>query len=53
MYEEWKLLCQSPTNGKSVGFMQRTWWLPEQHILVVDNWQTKGLYEALKNATWQ
>ncbi|GAA2878787.1 hypothetical protein GCM10010517_40900 [Streptosporangium fragile] len=33
-------------------FKQREWYLPQQRILIVDQWATPGLDRILKNAVW-
>ncbi|WP_103938154.1 hypothetical protein [Thermomonospora echinospora] len=53
-YREWAITCISPAGGaRTGGFVQRLVYLPESRILVVDNWQTPGLMNLLKNATWR
>jgi hypothetical protein len=53
IYTEWNVLCGAQdTSGKTKSFIERTWWLPDSHYLIVDDWQTEGLYDTLKNATW-
>lgn len=52
-YSEWKVPCSS-INGssKTSSFIERTWWLPTDNMLIVDDWNTPGLYDVMKNATW-
>lgn len=52
-YREWKITCISPAGGAEEGsFTQKTIYLPESKILVVDNWDTFGLTTRLEQATW-
>ncbi len=52
-YREWNLTCVSPAGGGDEGgFTQKTVYLPESKILVVDNWNTFGLTTRLEQATW-
>jgi hypothetical protein len=53
IYSEWIFSCTSTDGtGEKPSFTERTWWLPTTKLLVVDDWNTPGLAEALKNATW-
>lgn len=53
IYTEWNMSCVAQDDsGKTKSFIERTWWLPNEHYLIVDDWQTEGLYDILKNATW-
>jgi len=50
---EWKGTCLNTNMQKLGTFTQRVWYLPTEKIFVVDEWNTPGLYDALKDATWQ
>ncbi|MER6946601.1 hypothetical protein ABT294_21470 [Nonomuraea sp. NPDC000554] len=52
-YREWKATCVSLTGGKVKSrYTQREWYLPTSKVLVVDQWNTPGLPDVLKNASW-
>jgi hypothetical protein len=53
-YREWRVTCVASSGNKPVGkpYVQRIWYLPKSQILVVDEWSTPGLAEALANARW-
>jgi hypothetical protein len=52
-YHEFQTRCRTHS-GKitKVRFTTREWYLPQTKVLVVDNWKTKGLPTALRNADW-
>ena len=56
-YRVWRSTCiqadgQPPATGPAPTLTQRVWYLPRSQILVVDEWSTPGLPEALANARW-
>jgi hypothetical protein len=52
-YNAWRARCVSYSTGATKGrFTQREWYLPQSRILVVDQWNTPGLSDALKHADW-
>ncbi|WP_068902034.1 hypothetical protein [Planomonospora sphaerica] len=52
-YAAWPNTCVTHGSGrKTASFTQREWFLPTSKILVVDVWNTPGLANVLKNATW-
>jgi hypothetical protein len=52
-YNAWQARCVSYSSGATKGtFTQREWYLPKSKILVVDQWHTPGLTDALKYADW-
>ncbi|MGI5273172.1 hypothetical protein ACQEUU_28770 [Nonomuraea sp. CA-218870] len=53
-YHQFTTRCRT-TTGKKVGvsFTTREWYLPKSKILVVDEWSTKNLADALKHADWR
>lgn len=52
-YNAWKSTCVSYSDSSVKGrFTQREWYLPKSKILVVDQWNTPGLADTLKNADW-
>ncbi|MBA8952299.1 serine/threonine-protein kinase [Actinomadura namibiensis] len=56
-YYEWRMRCvRADTQGRvspsDPRFTQRTWFLPQSRILVVDEWGTPGLDRILERATW-
>ncbi|WP_345580534.1 hypothetical protein [Nonomuraea rosea] len=52
-YREWKATCVSYSGGGVKSrYVQREWYLPTTKILVVDQWNTPGLADALKHADW-
>ncbi|TMR97273.1 hypothetical protein [Nonomuraea basaltis] len=55
-YNAWKSECVSfsgSTTKVRARFTQREWHLPQSKILVVDQWNTPGLSDALKYADWK
>jgi hypothetical protein len=53
VYNVWSAKCVSFSSAKVRGrFTQREWYLPKSRILVVDQWNTPGLADVLKNADW-
>jgi hypothetical protein len=55
-YNAWTAQCVTYTsNSYKVRrkFTQREWWLPKSKILIVDQWNTPGLSDALKYADWK
>ncbi|MBF8189003.1 hypothetical protein ITP53_25365 [Nonomuraea sp. K274] len=53
-YREWKATCVSYSSGEVKSrYTQREWYLPTTRILVVDQWNTPGLADALENADWR
>ncbi|TMR08534.1 hypothetical protein ETD86_47345 [Nonomuraea turkmeniaca] len=53
-YNAWQARCVSYSGGNATKarFTQREWYLPKSKILVVDQWNTPGLADALKYADW-
>jgi hypothetical protein len=53
-YREWRVTCMANSGNKPVGtpYVQRIWYLPKSKILVVDEWSTRGLDDALADARW-
>jgi hypothetical protein len=52
-YNAWKSRCASYSGTKTLKrFTQREWYLPKSKILIVDQWSTPGLSDALKYADW-
>ncbi|MEV0231143.1 hypothetical protein [Nonomuraea sp. NPDC050786] len=52
-YNAWRSTCRSYSGNKvHARFTQREWYLPKSRILVVDQWNTPGLADTLKNADW-
>ncbi|MBA9002167.1 hypothetical protein [Thermomonospora cellulosilytica] len=54
-YREWRIACRDERTGR-VGerfFIQREWYLAAERMLVVDQWSTPGLNEALGRARWR
>ncbi|MBG0819507.1 hypothetical protein HS048_01855 [Planomonospora sp. ID91781] len=52
-YVSWFGRCVTHRGGRQTAtFAQREWFLPTSKILVVDVWNTPGLSNVLKNATW-
>jgi hypothetical protein len=51
-YRAWRVTCVSSDGTQPVGkpYVQRIWYLPTSQILVVDEWSTAGLVEALAAA---
>lgn len=50
-----KVLCVSndPNGGPTKTYIQYTWWVPSQQLLVVDDgWLVPGLGNVLTHATW-
>jgi hypothetical protein len=53
-YRAWKATCSSYSSAKVYRqFVQREWYLPKSRILIVDQWNTPGLSDALKYADWK
>jgi hypothetical protein len=53
VYREWRIGCADARTGKPKGgYTQRLWYLKRSGILVVDEWATQGLPEALAAARW-
>ncbi|MEV0390736.1 hypothetical protein [Nonomuraea sp. NPDC050643] len=53
-YNAWKSTCVSYSSGKVRGrFTQREWYLPKTKLVIVDQWNTPGLADALKHADWK
>jgi hypothetical protein len=51
VYREWRVGCVDARTGKPKGdYLQRVWYLEASGILVVDEWRTAGLPEALAAA---
>lgn len=53
VYHQFQTRCRT-RSGKATGvrFTTREWYLPQSKILVVDEWRTSGLPDALRNADW-
>ncbi|MGN9843429.1 hypothetical protein ACTMTI_35415 [Nonomuraea sp. H19] len=52
-YNAWSATCVPYDSNKIKGrFTQREWYLPKSKILIVDQWNTPGLSDALKYADW-
>ncbi|MEV7008850.1 hypothetical protein [Streptosporangium sp. NPDC051022] len=52
-YAAWPNQCVTNNgNRRTMSFTQREWLLPSSKILVVDVWNTPGLPDVLKRATW-
>ncbi|MGW0811085.1 hypothetical protein [Nonomuraea sp. NPDC002799] len=52
-YNAWRATCVSYSSGKvRARFTQREWYLPKTKLVVVDQWNTPGLADALKHADW-
>ncbi|MFB4314087.1 serine/threonine-protein kinase [Actinomadura sp. 21ATH] len=54
-YREWRIRCllmRDPSVETNVSFVQRVWYLPRSKVLIVDEWETPGLAEILRKATW-
>lgn len=51
-YRAWRVTCVSSNGNQPAGkpYVQRIWYLPRSQILVVDEWSTPGLPEALAAA---
>jgi hypothetical protein len=51
-YRAWRVTCVSSDGTQPAGkpYIQRIWYLPKSQILVVDEWSTPGLAEALATA---
>jgi hypothetical protein len=51
-YRAWRVTCVSSDGNQPAGkpYVQRVWYLPKSQILVVDEWSTPGLAEALAAA---
>jgi hypothetical protein len=51
VYREWRIGCVDARTGEpEAGYTQRVWYLKRSGILVVDEWSTPGLAEALAAA---
>jgi hypothetical protein len=51
VYREWRVSCVDARTGEpEAGYTQRVWYLKASKILVVDEWSTPGLGEALAAA---
>jgi hypothetical protein len=51
VYREWRIGCVDARTGEpEAGYTQRVWYLERSGILVVDEWSTPGLAEALAAA---
>jgi hypothetical protein len=51
VYREWRVGCVDARTGTpEAGYTQRVWYLKASRILVVDEWSTPGLREALAAA---
>jgi hypothetical protein len=51
VYREWRIACVDARTGTpKTSYRQRVWYLPASGILVVDEWSTPGLAEALAGA---
>jgi hypothetical protein len=46
VYTEWRVPCGTQS------FTERTWWNKRHQTLVVDYYNTSGLWDALRDATW-
>ncbi|MGV9776939.1 hypothetical protein [Streptosporangium sp. NPDC003464] len=52
-YRSWFGRCVKHSNGEQTAtFDQREWYLPKSKILVVDVWNTPGLADTLRRASW-
>ncbi|WP_405147335.1 hypothetical protein OG589_07320 [Sphaerisporangium sp. NBC_01403] len=52
-YTAWPNQCVTNNGGRrTASFTQQEWFLPTSKILVVDVWNTPGLSNVLKRATW-
>ncbi|SEH01725.1 hypothetical protein SAMN05444920_121173 [Nonomuraea solani] len=52
-YNAWKSTCVTYSSGAvRARFTQREWYLPKTRLVVVDQWNTPGLADTLKNADW-
>ena len=51
-YRAWRVTCVASSGNQPAGkpYVQRIWYLPKSQILVVDEWSTPGLAEALAAA---
>jgi hypothetical protein len=53
VYREWRVGCVDARTGEpEASYTQRVWYLKASKILVVDEWSTSGLGEALAAATF-
>jgi hypothetical protein len=53
VYRQWVVPClDAGTLKPATSYRQRVWYLPSSQILVVDEWSTPGLAEALAAATF-
>jgi hypothetical protein len=59
IYREWRYRCYldrshpAPNRPLRLSYTQRIWYLPKSKILVLDEWSTPGLREALAAANWR
>ncbi|MFG6193963.1 hypothetical protein [Nonomuraea sp. JJY05] len=53
-YREWTGECYAQkTDKRTRTFIQREWYLPKEGLLIVDGWNTRGLRDIIKRATWR
>ncbi len=60
-YHEWRVPCHERTGtykygiGAATGvvYTERTWYLPREKVLILDEWNTPGLASVLAKATWK
>ncbi|WP_163566838.1 hypothetical protein [Fodinicola feengrottensis] len=61
-YREWRIQCvpRSALMGgrpedanENVSFVERSWYLPDAQVLIVDDWQNPSLPDILRNSTWK
>jgi hypothetical protein len=50
VYREWRVTCVDAANRPKASYLQRVWYLAAARILVVDEWSTPGLPQALAAA---
>jgi hypothetical protein len=54
IYRAWRVRCvDARTSKPEAGYLQRVWYLEKPGILVVDEWSTPGLEEALAAARFR
>jgi hypothetical protein len=60
-YREWRIQCAPRTElmggrpedaNQHASFVERSWYLPDEQVLIVDDWQTPALPAVLRSATW-
>jgi tRNA A-37 threonylcarbamoyl transferase component Bud32 len=56
-YYEWRLTClvENAVGGlkpTGITFVQKTWFLPQSTLLIIDEWNTPGLDKILEQAQW-